>query len=262
MPTTVGPRWRPPRLWLFLQVLARGLTAALARLRVSGDVSPALRAGPVILAANHISPIDPVVLAAATRARRLSPRVMATGGLFRTPVVGSVMRACGHIRVDRRTTTVARSLDEAGDALAAGSIVLVYPEGRISLDPTLWPERGKTGAARLALASGAPVVPVAQWGTHEVVPYAVPRGLLPAVLRAVVRRPVVRVRFGPPVDLSGLSAGVPGHAQAATDRIIDAIADTLAPLRPDEPETPRHHDPTRPLSTDRSRPRRRIDAGG
>ena len=56
-------------------------------------------------------------------------------------------------------------------------MVLVYPEGRIGLDPGMWPERGKTGTARLALASGAPVVPVAQWGAHEVLPYGAPKGL-------------------------------------------------------------------------------------
>jgi 1-acyl-sn-glycerol-3-phosphate acyltransferase len=237
--------------------MARVLLAGPARLRVTGDVEPALRSGPLILAANHISPVDPVVLTAATRARGLAPRIMATGGLFRAPVVGAIMRACGHVRVDRRTETVAQALDDAGDALAARSVILVYPEGRIGLDPGLWPERGKTGTARLALASGAPVVPVAQWGTHEMVPYSAPRGALPALLRALRRRPVVRVHFGPPVDLSGLRSGVPGHAQRATDRIIDALTVTLAPLRPDEPDLPRHVDPTRPVSTARSH--RRTD---
>jgi 1-acyl-sn-glycerol-3-phosphate acyltransferase len=239
-------------LWLVLQTLARVVLAGFARLRVTGDLPPHLRAGPLILAANHISPIDPLVLAAAADALGIAPRFMATGGLFRTPVVGHLMRACGHIRVDRRTSTASRALDSAGDALAAGSIVLVYPEGRIGLDPGLWPERGKTGAARLALAAGATVVPVAQWGSHEVVPYSAPRGALGALLRAVRRRPVTRVHFGEPVDLSGLHPGAPGHAQRATDQIIDAITRTLAPLRPDEPHLPRHVDPTRPLSTARS----------
>jgi 1-acyl-sn-glycerol-3-phosphate acyltransferase len=243
--------WRPPRLWRFVQSLARVLLAPVCRLRVTGDLPAHLRAGPVILAANHISPADPAVLTAATRVRRIAPRIMATGGLFRAPVVGALMRACGHIRVDRRTDTVARALDDAGDALAERSIVLVYPEGRIGLDPGLWPERGKTGAARLALASGAPVVAVAQWGAHELLPYSSPRGAVGGLLRSLRRRPVVRVHFGREVDLSGLAAGVPGHAQRATDRIIDALAAELAPLRPDEPDFPRHLDPTRPVNTTR-----------
>jgi 1-acyl-sn-glycerol-3-phosphate acyltransferase len=251
MSTSPRSRWHPPRLWLFFQSLARILLFPLARLRVTGDVPAHLRAGPLILAANHVSPADPVVLAAATRVRRLAPRIMATGGLFRTPVVGALMRACGHIRVDRRTDTVARALDDAGDALAAASIVMVYPEGRIGLDPTMWPERGKTGAARLALAAGAPVVAVAQWGAHELLPYSAPRGALRGLLRSLRRRPVVRVHFGTEVDLSGLEPGMPGHAQQATDRIIDALAAELAPLRPDEPDEPRRPDPTRPVTTAR-----------
>jgi 1-acyl-sn-glycerol-3-phosphate acyltransferase len=250
METTIP--WRPPRFWRLLQVIARGVVAPLARLRVTGDVPEELRCGPLILAANHISNFDPIVLTAATRVRRIAPRFMATGGLFRAPVVGAGMRACGHIRVDRRTTTVARALDDGMAALAQRSVVLLYPEGRIGLDPAMWPERGKTGAARMALTSHATVVPVAQWGSHEVLPYSTAPGVvLRTILRSVLRRPVVRVHFGAPVNLSGLTADVPGHAQRATERIIEALTVTLAPLRPDEPDRPRHVDPTRPTSTDR-----------
>lgn len=247
--------WRPPLLWRALQVVARGLVGLVARLRVTGDVPDALRRGPLILAANHLTPFDPIVLTAACRVRRVAPRFMATGGLFRAPVVGAVMRACGHIRVERGSAAVTHALADAGRAVASGSIVLVYPEGRMGLDPGMWPERGKTGTARLALSSGATVVPVAQWGTHQVVPYAAPRGLLRAIPRALLRRPVIRVHFGAPVDLAGLRADAPGHAQRATDRIIDGITDALAPLRPDEPELPRYIDPTRPTDTTRARRR-------
>ena len=244
--------WHPPRLWRFLLLLARGAVALLARLHVTGDVPAALRRGPLILAANHISPFDPVVLAAACRSRGVAPRIMATGGLFRAPVVGAVMRHSGHIRVERRTARVGQALHDAAAAVAGGSVVLVYPEGRIGLDPGLWPEQGKTGTARLALLSGASVVPVAQWGSHEVLPYSAPKGLARALPRALRRRPVIRVHFGDPVDLAGLQASTPGHALRATDRIIAALTDTLAPLRPDEPDRPRHHDPTRPVDTSRS----------
>jgi 1-acyl-sn-glycerol-3-phosphate acyltransferase len=168
------------------------------------------------------------------------------------------MRHCGHVRVYRRTATVAQALTDAARAVEAGSVVLVYPEGRMGLDPGMWPERGKTGAARLAMATGATVVPVAQWGAHEVLPYGAPKGLVAALARAVVRRPVVRVHFGPPVDLSGLDVTVPAAAHRATERIIDEITEALAPLRPDEPDRPRHVDPTRPSDSSRSRRRRQI----
>src|SRR5690554_4508357 len=145
------------------------------------------------------------------------------------------MRHWGHIAVHRGTAEVVRALPEAVRALAAGSVVLVYPEGRIGLDPHLWPERGRTGVAHLALTTNATVVPVAQWGSHEVVPYSAPRGLLRTLPRTIRRRPVV-----------------PGHPRRATDRIVAAITRELARLRVDEPGRPHHVDPTRPA---RPRPR-------
>ena len=154
---TPRPGWQPPLFWRAAQLLARLVVAALARLEVSGDIPAHLRRGPLILAANHISPFDPIVLAAACRARGMAPRFMATGGLFRTPGLGALMRHAGHLRVDRGTTGVRQALDDAAAAVTAGSVVLVYPEGRIGLDPGMWPERGKTGTARLAMACGAPV---------------------------------------------------------------------------------------------------------
>src|SRR6185503_16519911 len=114
----------------------------MCRLRVTGELSPDLRTGPTILAANHIGPFDPVAITAACRVRRLAPRLMATGGLFRAPVVGSVMRAAGHIRVNRRQADVAAALDDVFAALRRRCLVLGYPEGRITLDPGMWPERG------------------------------------------------------------------------------------------------------------------------
>ncbi|HEX5595131.1 MAG TPA: lysophospholipid acyltransferase family protein [Micromonosporaceae bacterium] len=246
------PHWRPPRLWRFLQVLANGVVRLLSRVQVSGDVPDGLRHGPLILAANHISPFDPIVLAATCRSRRVAPRIMATGGLFRAPVVGAAMRHCGHIRVDRRTARVGQALPDATDALAAGSVVLVYPEGRIGLDPRIWPERGKSGTARLAFASGATVVPVAQWGAHEVLPYrTTPLDVLRGISRSLLRRPVIRVHFGAPVDLSDIDPNSPGAALRATERIIDALTVALAPLRQDEPDLPRYIDPTRPTDTRR-----------
>ncbi|MEE6260001.1 lysophospholipid acyltransferase family protein [Plantactinospora sonchi] len=258
--TSAPEPWRAPRFWLFLQILARGVVALVARLRVTGDVPDQLRDGPLILAANHISPFDPIALTAACRVRRIAPRIMATGGVFRAPVVGAAMRASGHIRVDRRSPTVGLALEHAAAAVARGSVVLVYPEGRMGLDPGMWPERGKTGTARLALASGVTVVPVAQWGAHEILPYSAPRGLLRALGRALSRRPVVRVHFGPPVDLTGVDPHLPGAAARATELIIDAVTAALVPLRPDEPELPRYVDPTRPVETRRQH-RRRPTAG-
>ncbi|WP_229074831.1 1-acyl-sn-glycerol-3-phosphate acyltransferase [Actinoplanes sp. DH11] len=280
--------WRAPLIWRFLTALSPWLVAPLCRLRVSGEVPEAMRAGPVILAANHVSPFDPAVLIVACRRAGLTPRIMATGGVFRVPVVGAVMRRCGHIRVDRNTARAADALTGAAAALAEGSAVLVYPEGRIGLDPWMWPERGKTGVARMAALSGAPVLPVAQWGTHAVIPYEAPKRLGRALLMALLRRPVVQVRFGEPVDL-GAASGTPAASDApaasgnpatsdapaepgaaavsgtagaramrATRLIMSGIDDALAPLRADEMRMPKVVDSSRPRDMSRVRPRQLL----
>ncbi|MGX6606553.1 lysophospholipid acyltransferase family protein [Micromonosporaceae bacterium Da 78-11] len=248
-----GSAWRVPYVWRVLLLLARVVIVPLCRLRVSGDIPAALRAGPVILAANHVSPFDPFVMTAACHVAGIAPRIMATGGIFDAPIVGAAMRASGHIRVDRDTTHVADALPTAADALRDGAMVLVYPEGRIGLDPWMWPERGKTGVARMAAVSGAPVVPVAQWGAHAVMPYETPERMLASLWQAIRRRPVVHVRFGPPVDLSG-TAGE--QAMQATRLIMAGIDETLAHLRPDEMQTPHFVDRSRPRDMSRVRPRR------
>jgi 1-acyl-sn-glycerol-3-phosphate acyltransferase len=253
-------------MWRFMLLLARLLVWPLCRLEVSGTVPAALRGRPLILAANHVSPFDPVVMTAACHKIGVAPRILATGGIFDAPIAGAAMRAAGHIRVDRGKSNVADALPAAATALRGGAMVLVYPEGRIGLDPWMWPERGKTGVARMAAASGAPVLPVAQWGAHAVLPYTSPKDMLRSLAKSVRRRPVVKVRFGEtPVDLAGLT-GTPGaQAMNATRRIMTAIDDTLAPLRRGEMRTPRFVDDTRPYDVSRVRPRpaeARISGGG
>jgi 1-acyl-sn-glycerol-3-phosphate acyltransferase len=233
-------------------VAARVLVACVGRLRVTGDVPQSLRGTPVVVAVNHVGNFDPVVVVAAMRTRGLAPRLLATAGLFRAPVIGRVLRACGHIPVNRQSASAADALHEAEAALAGGALVTLYPEGRIGLDPGLWPERGKTGVARLALRSGATVLPVAQWGAHEVLAYQGAGAMAVRFLGSFVRRPVLRVHFGPPVDLTDLPTDGPGAALRATERIMRAVTEALEPLRTDEPRLPRHVDPTRPLSTART----------
>lgn len=244
-------RYRPPLLWRLALVLARVVVAVFGRLRVTGQVPQELRDGPMILAANHIGLFDPIVVAAACQTMGVAPRIMATGGLFRAPVVGSLMRACGHLRVDRRDGRGGSAVEVARRALAAGSVLAAYPEGRIGLDPGAWPERGKTGVARLALACDVVVLPVSQWGAHEVLPWGAPHGVWGVLGRALWRRPVVRVHFGAPVDLSGLVEERPGDAVRGTERIMDAIVAGLVPLRVGEPRLPAWVDRTRPVTVAR-----------
>lgn len=235
---------------------AQGLVALTGRLVVTGDIPAALRHRPVLLAANHVGVFDVPVLVAACRRLGVAPRFLATGGLFDTPVVGPALRACGHVRVNRGKGTAGDAMSVAVAALGQGDPVLAYPEGRISLDPGLWPERGKTGVARIALAAGTAVLPVSQWGAHEAVcwgsetvtSWADVRPMLGSWLRAVRARPTFRVHVGPPVDLAGLELTRAGDARRAHERIMRAITVGLVPLRPDEPDEPRLLDPTRPVT--------------
>jgi 1-acyl-sn-glycerol-3-phosphate acyltransferase len=112
--------------------------------------------------------------------------------------------------------------------------VVCYPEGTLTRDPDLWPMRGKTGAARIALTTGCPVVPMAHWGAHRVLaPYATRPKLLPPQTVSVV--------IGPPVDLSDLMGQeqTAEVLQQATDRIMDAITALVADLRDEAPPTAR-----------------------
>ncbi|WP_229369232.1 lysophospholipid acyltransferase family protein [Umezawaea beigongshangensis] len=236
--------------------LNRGFVALTGRLEVTGDVPDDLRGTPLLLASNHISNLDPMTLVAASRRIDLAPRFVLAGGLLGVPVVGWVLRRSGHLGVDRESGNAAAAMADIVAALRAGVPIVIYPEGKISLDPGLWPERGKTGLARIALGSGARVVPVSQWGAHEACYWGNLKvsgwqDLLPYLtswLRSVRRRPALRVHFGAPVDLSDLSEGRPGDARRAHERIMRAIADGLAPLRADEPDLPAFHDPTRPTT--------------
>lgn len=250
-----------PLFWRTLMRVDRLVVAVTGRIEVTGDVPDGLRAGPLLLAANHIGNLDALVLIAACGQQRIAPRFLATGGLFDTPWLGAALRVSKHIRADRGKASAAKALERVVDALEQDDRpVLVYPEGRISLEPDLWPERGKTGVSRMALASGVPVLPISQWGAHEAMCYGMVRvssvkdvwTLGSSWLGALRRRPTLKVHFGAPVELADLSADRPGDAARARDRIMRAITDGLVPLRDDEPDAPSHHDGTRPISNKRS----------
>ena len=143
--------------------------AGRATARPTRGRASACPSGPIIVISNHTSYADGVLLALAARRMGRSLRLLATAGVFRAPVIGRLARRLGFIAVKRDTADASASLDEAAAALAAGEAVGLYPEGRLTRDPMMWPERAKTGAVRLALRTGAPIVPMAMVGAHEVV---------------------------------------------------------------------------------------------
>jgi putative phosphoserine phosphatase/1-acylglycerol-3-phosphate O-acyltransferase len=186
--------------------------------------------GPAIVVANHRSYFDAVALGlAVTRAGRL-PRGLAKKEIFDAPVLGQLARAMGQIMVDRGGAGGGDALAHAIGALRGGEVVALMPQGTIPrgdafFSPTL---HGKTGAARLAAATGAPVIPVGIWGSEKVWPRA---ARLPNVTN-VLNPPTVRIRVGPPVR------GLTGDAEADTAKIMKAISAQLPP------EARKAHKPT------------------
>ena len=201
--------------------------------------------GPVIIVANHMSHADPLVLAHYVYDAGRWPVFLAKASVFRVPVIGPWLRAVDQTPVWRGTVDAAKALDAAVAALGAGKSVVVYPEGTTTKEPDLWPMRGKTGAARLWLATGAPVVPVAMWGPERLFDPRTKK------LRPVPRTPVTVVA-GPPLDLSKWS-GAPATAttlQEITEHIMLVLRDMVAQIRGATPP-PLWPAPERSASADR-----------
>jgi 1-acyl-sn-glycerol-3-phosphate acyltransferase len=239
----------PP--WWFWRFMLRNFSwvvGIFGRVEVTGAIPEELRDGPMLLAANHIGDFDPFVVAVALHRVGVVPRIMATGGIMSAPVVGPLLERTGGIRVDRGTELARHAVRVTEVALVSGGHVVAYPEGRVGLTADGWPERGRTGMARLALGLGVPVIPVSQWGAHEVLQYGNDWGKLRTAVRAVVRRPALKVHVGPPVRLDDLRMGRVGDANRARYRIAAAITRGLVPLRAGEAERPAFVDPTRPTT--------------
>lgn len=233
--------------WRFATRYGTPVISAFGALRITGGVDEQLRRGPLLIAPNHIGNFDTLVIAVAMARAGLRPRFLITGGIMDAPIVGPLLDRSGNLRVNRGKADAMRSMELVDIALQHGAHLCIYQEGRVSLDPGLWPERGKTGLARIALEHDVPVIPVSQWGAHEVTKYEDLRAMLTSTLTSPVRRPRLRVHFGEPVDLSGLGTR-PGDAVKARNRIAAAITRGLVPLRQGELNQPRYRDATRPVA--------------
>jgi 1-acyl-sn-glycerol-3-phosphate acyltransferase len=179
--------------------------------------------GPAILASNHVSYLDPLVLALLADRRHRRVRFLAKAELFDKRGLGWALRQIRQIPVQRNTADAAASLDAAVAALERGECVAVFPEGTISLD--LEPMPGKTGVARLAGLTGVPVTPVGLWGAQRILF----KGRKPRWRRGVAETVVV----GDPVKV-----GPDDDVHDATDRIMDAIVRCVARARTIYPQAP------------------------
>ena len=184
----------------------------------------------MVLAANHLSWFDPIVISHVLWDNGRPPRFLAKDTLFRVPVVGWVLSHAGQIPVVRGTKDAAVAVEAAVEAASSGECVIVYPEGTITKDPDLWPMAAKTGAARIALTAGVPVIPMAHWGAQHVMgPYRKEFKIFP--------RKTMHVLIGPPVDLDDLRVDGEPDVEAlreATDRVMAAITSLLREVRHDE----------------------------
>jgi 1-acyl-sn-glycerol-3-phosphate acyltransferase len=241
----VAPPWW---FWRFMLRRFSWLVSIFGRVEVTGGVPEELRRGPLLFAANHIGDFDPFVIAVALHKVGVYPRIMATGGILRAPIAGPLLERTGGIRVERGTELARHAVRITEVALAHAGHVVAYPEGRVGLTPDGWPERGRTGMARMALGLGVPVIPVSQWGAHEVLQYGNDWGKLRTLLRAVVTRPRLKVHVGSPVKLDDLQMGRVGDANRARYRITAAITRGMVPLRAGEDERPHYVDRTRPTT--------------
>jgi 1-acyl-sn-glycerol-3-phosphate acyltransferase len=200
--------------------------ALLARIRMTG-VENVPASGAFVLAPNHYSEIDPLVMGVAMWKIGRMPHYLAKASLFDVPVVGALLKGSGQIPVQRAGAV--RSSDPmvgARGIVDKGLAVVIYPEGSLTRDPDLWPMRGKTGAVRTALEQDIPIIPAAHWGTQLVMPrYAKRISLFP--------RKTITVHFGPAVDLSAFRGRKidPTVLSEATEVVMQAITEIFEQLR-------------------------------
>ena len=231
---------RPSIFWV-LAGLIIPIGSLLARFRiVDGDKLP--RTGAFILTPNHYTEIDPVMIGIVSWKLGRLPRFLAKDSLFKVPVLGWFLRKSGQVPVSRGGSARGAAPLEAAQKIAEeGRIVIIYPEGSLTRDPVMWPMRGKSGAARMALEQDIPVIPIAHWGTQQVMArYAKKISWFP--------RKTIDVKVGDPVDLSAFRGRPLDNSTLteATAVIMDAITALLEDLRgekaPAERWDPTKHD--------------------
>lgn len=191
---------------------------------INGERLPA--SGGCVVALNHLSHIDPITAAHYVYDHGRAPNYLAKAALFDITFVGTILRGTGQIPVKRESTDAVGAYAAAVRAVREGRCIVVYPEATITRDPDLWPMRAKSGAARIALETGCPVIPIGQWGAQEILPpYEKKPRLFP--------RKRITMRVGEPIDLGDLveRERTPEVVAEATDRIMAAITHELELIR-------------------------------
>ena len=221
-------------IWYFLAALLLPILTVMAKfVTIDGHKVP--KHGAFILSPNHYSEFDPIVMGRFVWGLGRVPRFLAKASVFKNPIVGAILRASGQIPVEREGGGRAADPLKAAKQLADNELaVIIYPEGTLTRDPELWPMRGKTGAVRMALTAGVPIIPAAHWGTQQIMArYSKKISFFP-------RKRIV-CKIGDPVDLSDLMGRPIDQAVLAegTERVMAAIAALLGDLRGETPPAER-----------------------
>ncbi|MGC5626626.1 lysophospholipid acyltransferase family protein [Georgenia sp. Z1344] len=244
------PRPVPPALAAVAGLVVPPLRLLVGRRWSGGEHVPPT--GGFVVASNHVSNLDPLLVGDFLQAHGAPPAFLAKSELFTSGPVGRILRAAGQVEVRRDAEDADRALDHAREALADGRCVVVYPEGTFTRDPDLWPMTGRNGAVRLALEAGVPIVPVVSWGGQRVLPPFTSRFRpLPRTTAEVVAgRPMGRAELlgdgggagreshGVVADSSDAGNGsddvaalTPEALTRATDRVMDRLAAMLSVVR-------------------------------
>ncbi len=184
---------------------------------------------------NHIAYLDPLAIAYAVDKAKRVPRFLAKSELFEDKKIGWVLKGAKQIEVRRGSRDAPMALDNAVAALAKGELLVVFPEGTITRDPDLNPMEAKTGTARMALASKAPLIPCAIWGTQNIWPKGYAKRWRP--------RQDILIRVGKPMEVTGEPDNRDDWKRLGFE-VMNEISVLLASLRPAVP--------------DRRRPKRRA----
>lgn len=180
--------------------------------------------GPIIVAGNHVSYLDAFAMGHFVTKAGRRPRFLGKAELFDNWFTGTVLRGAGQIPV-RRGTGDSQPLDAAAEALRAGEVFVIYPEGTVTKNEDFTPMRGKTGVVRLALSAGVPILPIATWGGQNVWQKSGKGSLR-------FGRPIW-LKAGEPIDLSGYAdrAEVSAVLRELTDRLMGELAALVEDMR-------------------------------
>jgi len=182
--------------------------------------------GNFIAVSNHVSYVDPATFAHYLYMNGHVPHFLAKASLFNVPILGSILRAYDQIPVYRGTSMAKDAVDKGALVLASGGVIAMFPEGTLTREPGMWPMVGRTGAARLALDSNVPVIPVVQWGVHRILK---PYGKFPKL----IPRKKVTIIAGPEINLDDLRSRPMDTEtlRAASDLIMDTLTVMLEEIR-------------------------------